>query len=495
MDSLTRKKGKEKLQEADVENPFVVRFKAPANETEEERLRRVRAFQDAQKVSRQIDENLAESKKLLERRRKAMRILLLGQAESGKSAVLKNFRIAFTPNQLRKERGVWKIIIQLNLIASIKTILSAIHDDDSGSADDKRPSPPLTPPHTPTKDDTVNKSLRRLHLRLTPLLSVETNVNRMVSVDPVGSKDICVRAGNSWKSKLGFRDSTRASFESEDMPTHSQASTQADLSRLLEACKDDLIELWANTDVQEILTTKEINLPDMPGFFLDDVARIASPDYEPTDDDIVRARVRTVGVEEHHLIAETVTNKGTEFFIADVGGARGSRWTWIPYFDDVQAILFLAPLTFNQMLEEDPRVNRLEDTLMIWREICSNALLADCNLIVFFNKKDILEKTINAGVQVRRFVPSYGDLPNDIAHVTKYFKDRFKAYHKRLSPKPRPFISHDTSAIDTHSTIALVIAGNAPVTNPPYRLCLMPFISSTVHDGIIRNNLQRSDMI
>ncbi|KAF7794132.1 hypothetical protein EIP86_005263 [Pleurotus ostreatoroseus] len=36
-----------------------------------------------------------------------------------------------------------------------------------------------------------------------------------------------------------------------------------------------------------------------------------------------------------------------------------NRPHWIPYFDDVQAIIFLAPLAFNLMLEEDSRVNRL----------------------------------------------------------------------------------------------------------------------------------------
>ena len=35
------------------------------------------------------------------------------------------------------------------------------------------------------------------------------------------------------------------------------------------------------------------------------------------------------------------------------------RPSWIPFFDDVQAIIFLAPLAFNLMLEEDSRVNRL----------------------------------------------------------------------------------------------------------------------------------------
>jgi len=77
---------------------------------------------------------------------------------------------------------------------------------------------------------------------------------------------------------------------------------------------------------------------------------------------------------------------------------------------------------------------------MIWREICANVLLADCNIIVFFNKvriepppvsthltlvcsnlkqKDILQKTLETGTMVSRYVPSYGDQPNDVPHVTK----------------------------------------------------------------------------
>lgn len=38
---------------------------------------------------------------------------------------------------------------------------------------------------------------------------------------------------------------------------------------------------------------------------------------------------------------------------------------WIPYFDDVQAIIFLAPLAFNLMLEEDSKVNRLVSILIL----------------------------------------------------------------------------------------------------------------------------------
>ncbi|KIK58525.1 hypothetical protein GYMLUDRAFT_45166 [Collybiopsis luxurians FD-317 M1] len=455
------------------ENPFITPFKPPENETEEERIHRARALQDAQRVSREIDESLQETKRLLDRRKKGMRILLLGQAESGKSAVLKNFQLAFTPNQFRKERGVWKTIIQLNLISSVKAIFNVLNETESEFSTQL----PLTPPQSP--GSSVNNSkLRRIHLSLKPLLSMDADLNKIL-FSAGSTREICVAAGSRWKFKLGFRDSTSTRESSDSNSdlyhlTNAQNATRNNFVKLLEASKDDIISLWQDENVQSSLEEQGVDLRASPGFFMDDVERIAASGYQPTDSDIVRARVRTVGVEEHHLVAESIALKGSDFYITDVSGMRSSRSSWIPFFDDSQAILFLAPLTFNQMLDEDNHVNRLEDSLMLWKDICKNELLANCNIIIFFNKMDILRRTLQSGVEVRKFVPSYGDAPNDVASVTKYFKDRFKTYHKKLSPKPRSFISHETSAIDVHSTTALVV---------------------TVHDGIIRENLQRSDMI
>lgn len=44
--------------------------------------------------------------------------------------------------------------------------------------------------------------------------------------------------------------------------------------------------------------------PDLYSSFLNDIERIASSDYEPSDDDVIRARLRTVGVQEHNFIME-----------------------------------------------------------------------------------------------------------------------------------------------------------------------------------------------
>ncbi|KAJ3980891.1 heterotrimeric GTP-binding alpha subunit [Lentinula detonsa] len=470
MVAILKLKQKQRATMESSENPFIVALRAPANETEDERIRRVRALQDAQRVSRQIDESLQETKRILERRRRATRILLLGQAESGKSAVLKNFQLAFTPQQFQKERDVWRTIIQLNLISSVRTLLNLINEVEPNAQS------LLTPPQTPGNrlNSPSNNKLRRIHLVLSPLLSMETDFNKILFANGGSPREIRVTSGNTWKSKLGFRDSATSQQESD--LTNAQNSIKNNLIQLLEASKDNIESLWKDKDTQRALEEREINLRDSPGFFLDDVDRIASPSYQPTDceSDIVRARVRTDGVEEHHLVAETARLKGNDFYITDVSGMRSARHSWIPFFDDSQAILFLAPLMFNQMLEEDPHVNRLEDSLLLWKEICLNVLLANCNIIIFFNKMDILRRTLESGVEVRKYVPSYGDAPNDVASVTKYFKDRFKSYHRKLSPKPRTFISHETSAIDINSTTALVV---------------------TVHEGIIRDNLEKSDMI
>lgn len=63
---------------------------------------------------------------------------------------------------------------------------------------------------------------------------------------------------------------------------------------------------------------------------------------------------------------------------------------------------------------------------------------------------DILKANLDAGISVQKYVPSYGDAPNDIMHVTKCercfqgavgfnislirsadFKEKFRAYQVR----------------------------------------------------------------
>jgi guanine nucleotide-binding protein alpha-1 subunit len=59
--------------------------------------------------------------------------------------------------------------------------------------------------------------------------------------------------------------------------------------------------------------------------------------------DVLRARLKTTGVIEHTFTLRggpSATNM--DWKIYDVGGERSQRQAWAPYFDDVNAIIFLG---------------------------------------------------------------------------------------------------------------------------------------------------------
>ncbi|KAJ7758012.1 G-protein alpha subunit [Mycena metata] len=459
-------------------DPLNIPLQPPPNETEEEKVARLEAAREATRISRTIDVGLAESKKALDRKKRAVKILLLGQSESGKSSVLRNFRLAFTPKYFESERLVWKTVIQLNLISSIKKTLKVLQDEWEGS--DSVPPAASKPPGL-----SLNSEHKRLALSLSPLLAFETSISRIMNSDAPGGEGytVTVRPGGGWKDKLthlGRSASTAPESQSPSSPSSPSSPTAeasgdpSQVTQVLAACQNEIIALWEDPIVRRVLEANEVYLQDDAGFFLDDTARIAALDYVPSDRDIMRARIRTLGVEEHRFITESGLRAGTEFFITDVCGSSSQRSTWIPYFDDVQAILFLAPLAFWQSLDEDTKVNRVQDSLELWREIVSNPLLAKTALILLFNKKDVLQAHIKAGIMVNKYVPSFGDRPNDVASVTKYFRDKFSAYHRKFSPQPRQFIFYETEAIDTKSTA--VILGE-------------------VQEQIIRNHLKDLDVM
>jgi guanine nucleotide-binding protein subunit alpha len=56
-----------------------------------------------------------------------------------------------------------------------------------------------------------------------------------------------------------------------------------------------------------------------------------------------------MGVAEH-LFDVPLHGRTVTWHLYDVGGARGQRHTWVPYFDEANAIIFVAPISaFDQV--------------------------------------------------------------------------------------------------------------------------------------------------
>ncbi|KAG5725578.1 Guanine nucleotide-binding protein G(t) subunit alpha-3 [Termitomyces sp. T112] len=502
-------------------DPFAIFITPPENETPAEKSARERRETEEKRISDRIDEEIKAEKAAMKKQRAVVKVLLLGQSESGKSTTLKNFRMKYARAAWKVERLSWRVVIQLNLIRSIITIVEALQAEMDGEPIRPLPvpRPPLTcagkrsnapPPRKSIDSEFLDSDMdtwasepirltdkhELLKLRLGPLRRVETDLKRRLGAgteeivgggggvlgeDPVGrTKEFGVQG---WKHML--EGPLAALSGNSQHNSREKANAVDDATEVIAECKQDMGALWVDPTVKAVLKRRRIRLEDSAGFFLDDLDRIATKHYEPTDDDIVRARLRTLGIQEYKIEFEQnnslmdnvglTGNFGQEWKLYDVGGARTVRNAWLPYFEGVNAIIFLAPIScFDERLLEDPDVNRLEDSFLLWRAVCSSKILAKTTMILFLNKCDILRRKLKSGARVKDFLPSYGDRPNDARSFTKYLKDKFRDTLRQHSPEPRVSYFYATSVTDTKATATTL---------------------KTVRDSILREHLKDADFI
>ncbi len=135
------------------------------------------------------------------------------------------------------------------------------------------------------------------------------------------------------------------------------------------AMRDDIAALWADKGVQLCFKSRHLfQLSDSSDYYFDALARITDPSYVPTESDILRARVKTTGIQEI-----TFTTNDVNFRMVDVGGQRSERKKWIHCFQDVTAVIFCVAMSeYDLKLYEDETVGRTEESLKLFDEICNS---------------------------------------------------------------------------------------------------------------------------
>ncbi|XP_052839741.1 G protein alpha q subunit isoform X1 [Drosophila gunungcola] len=225
--------------------------------------------------------------------------------------------------------------------------------------------------------------------------------------------------------------------------------------------------LWDDAGIQECYDRRrEYQLTDSAKYYLSDLARIEQADYLPTEQDILRARVPTTGILEYPFDLD-----GIVFRMVDVGGQRSERRKWIHCFENVTSIIFLVALSeYDQILFESDNENRMEESKALFRTIITYPWFQNSSVILFLNKKDLLEEKIMYSHLVDYF-PEYDGPQRDAIAAREFILRMFVD----LNPDSEKIIySHFTCATDTEN---------------------IRFVFAAVKDTILQSNLKEYNLV
>ncbi|VDN55666.1 unnamed protein product [Dracunculus medinensis] len=250
-----------------------------------------------------------------------------------------------------------------------------------------------------------------------------------------------------------------------------QSCDEGELPPELAVC---MKRLWADSGVQEcFMRSREYQLNDSAPYYLNYLDRISQPGYVPTQDDVLRTRVKTTGIVETHF-----TYKDLMF---DVGGQRSERKKWIHCFEGVTAIIFCVAMSeYDMRLAEDDEMtffkilllfqiffNRMVESMKLFDSICNNKWFTDTSIILFLNKKDLFEEKIRKSPLTLCF-PEYSGT-NTYEEAAAYIQLQFENLNKRKDGQ-KEIYSHFTCATDTNN---------------------IRFVFDAVTDIIIKENLRQ----
>jgi len=207
---------------------------------------------------------------------------------------------------------------------------------------------------------------------------------------------------------------------------------------------EDIRALWEDKGIQKAygMRDRHYQLNDSAYYFFDQISRFMQPGYIPSTADVLRARVRSTGIEEAEFKFEDIS-----FRMVDVGGQRSERRKWIHCFDQVTAVIFCVALSeYDQRLREDDTQNRMKESLLLFDEICNSHWFRNTAFVLFLNKVDLFKE------KIQKIDPKDSCFPNytggcNFDNASNFIKARFM----ELNQSPHALYIHFTCAINTEN--------------------------------------------
>jgi len=232
----------------------------------------------------------------------------------------------------------------------------------------------------------------------------------------------------------------------------------------IDELKGHLSTTWGDSGVKEAIDrAAEYQLNDSTIYFWERAEELCKPDYMPSEQDVLRARVRTTGIVQHNFQI-----KDKKYTMFDVGGQRNERRKWIHCFDNVTAVIFVTAISeYDQVLYEDENTNRMDEAVQLFEQICNHPSFKKTSMILFLNKRDLFEMKLKKK-DMSCWKPEAGVVGQDYDRAILYLKEEF--LKKNKDPANRQVYCHPTCATDTNN---------------------VSFVMESVFDIILKENLRK----
>ncbi|CAK5264083.1 unnamed protein product [Mycena citricolor] len=356
-------------------------------------------------LHRAAEKQMKEAKARMEAQ---VKVLLLGSGDSGKSTILKQMRLIHKVPFSPQEKEHFRQLVFDNLTRGLKYLLDALPDMD---------------------------------LEL-PAVYTDVDEEGFVRGWAPRRKSAEKHDGDADPDEEGVLPTQLA----EDIALVESAEDLGDGEVFPSRFYGALSRLWG----EEVVRTgwkrgNEAAVPENLYYYFSHLDRLFDPNYLPNEQDIVRARARTIGITE-----TTFSLRDHEMLMVDVGGQKSERRKWIHCFQDVTSILFLVSLSgYDQCLIEDRDANQMQDAMTIWDSICHSQWFKQTSIILFLNKDDLFERKIQTS-DIKTYFPDFDGRPGDASQGRDYFKKRFgRLAQKAGRAKEREVYMHVTTATDT----------------------------------------------
>ncbi|KAM0791696.1 hypothetical protein ACM66B_003969 [Microbotryomycetes sp. NB124-2] len=214
---------------------------------------------------------------------------------------------------------------------------------------------------------------------------------------------------------------------------------------------DAIARLWhAESTKRVIEQSNKLQLNDSAAYFFENIQRIGSVDYIPTDQDILRTRVRSTGiVEEKFQMKNNMT-----LAVFDVGGQR------IHCFENVQVLVFVAAINeYDQCLWEDEAVSRMSETMMLFESIVSSRWFEKSTVVLLLNKTDLFTSKILANTSpLSKYFNDYPSSDDGNVEVAKTFMLKKFVSLANSARRGVPLYTHFSCATDTEQVRVVMAA-------------------------------------